>query len=138
MTRVRWSAVGHGMVVAAVVAVPAGIVAQLLPTGTGWAFVLFLVIVGALVAGGYVAGRAGPELALTHGALAGAATYLAIQAVGVVARLARGDTVSWASIPFIAMLSTGCGILGGFLADQAARRSSMPAPDTHATEEGDS
>lgn len=129
------AAVVRGMAVAAVVAVPVGVASQRLAPGSGWAVVAFAVIVVALVAGGFVAGRAGPRRALTHGALAGLGTYLAIQAVGVTARLIRGDSVTWSAIPFVAMLSTGCGILGGFLAEAVEHRR-RAVPDRPAPEEG--
>lgn len=147
MSAVRWAAVGRGVAMAAIVCVPAGLAQQPL-RGTGWSFGLFLVIVAGLVAGGYVAGRSGPELALTHGALAGLVTYLAVQAVGIGLRLAQGEALTWSSIPFLAILSTGCGVLGGFLADQAERRAATAPTDTRrdvrgtrndrtATEEGE-
>jgi putative membrane protein (TIGR04086 family) len=125
---VRWPAVGRGVVVAAFICVPAGLAQQPL-RGTNWSFGLFLVIVAGLAAGGFVAGRAGPELALTHGALAGLITYVAVQGVGIGLRLAQGEALTWSSIPLLAILSTGCGVLGGFLADQAERRAGARAAE---------
>lgn len=110
------SAILRGAGVAALVAVPAGIVQNLVGRDSGLALPLFLVILVGLGAGGYAAGRAAPGNLLVHGALAALAVYLVVQAVGVAARLARGEAVSWLSIPFFALFSLSCGMVGGYLA----------------------
>lgn len=131
------SAIARGVGTAAVITVPTGVVSQLLPARSAWAFVTFFVILVGLAVGGFVAGRAGPAMAMTHGALAGLLTYVAVQGVGVVTRLLRGEMVTWSSMPFLAMLATGCGVLGGYLADQSERRrATSAAADITTTEEG--
>jgi len=134
----RAGAIARGVGAAAVITVPTGVVSQLLPTRSAWAYVTFVVILIGLAVGGYVAGRAGPAMAMTHGAIAGLLTYVAVQGVGVVTRLARGEMVTWSSMPFLAMIATGCGVLGGFLADQGERRRATQATEEiRTTEEGD-
>ncbi len=138
MTSLRAGAIARGVGVAALITVPTGIVSQLLPTRSLWAYLTFVVVLVGLVVGGYVAGRAGPAMALTHGAIAGLVTYVAVQGVGVVTRLARGEMVTWSSMPFLAMMATGCGVLGGYLADQSERRrATATTADIRTTEEGD-
>jgi putative membrane protein (TIGR04086 family) len=101
---------------AAIVAVPAGIAQNLAGRGSALTFPLFLAILLGLGFGGYVAGREAPDRRLIHGALAALAVYVVVQGVGIVLRLARGDTVSWIGIPFIALLALSCGVVGGYLA----------------------
>ncbi|MFN8039209.1 MAG: hypothetical protein U0Q07_08375 [Acidimicrobiales bacterium] len=134
----RAGAIARGVGVAVAITVPTGVVSQLLPTRSAWAYVTFVVILVGLAVGGYVAGRAGPAMAMTHGAIAGLVTYLAVQGVGVITRLARGEMVTWSSIPFLAMIATGCGVLGGYLADNAERRRTAEGTEEiRTTEEGD-
>jgi len=74
-----------------------------------------------------VAGRDRPDRALVHGGLAALAVYVSVQTIGVVLRVARGATLSWASYPLIALLSVSCGIMGGYLAFRRAARVDDPS-----------
>lgn len=109
-------AVARGALVAAAVAVPAGIAQNLVGRGSSLSFALFVVTVLGLGAGGYVAAREALDRPLTTGGAAALAVYLAVQAIGVVLRLSRGEDVSWASIPLVALLSLSCGVIGGYVA----------------------
>ncbi len=116
-----------GALVALAVAVPVAILAQTLDqTGTveddsTWLIVAFVVIVAAMVAGGYAAASRRPDAPLTNGALAALSAYLLVQTVGAIRLLVVGDSVAWAAIPFFALLSTAAGTGGGLLADHRAR-----------------
>ena len=59
------SAIARGVGAAAVITVPTGVVSQLLPARSAWAFVTFFVILVGLAVGGFVAGRAGPATRAT-------------------------------------------------------------------------
>jgi putative membrane protein (TIGR04086 family) len=128
MSDLDLSAIAKGAGIAALIAVPAGIAQNLTERGSSLAFALFLVVVLALVAGGYVAGREQPDRALTHGGLAALALYLAVQLLGIVLRVARGDAVTWVSIPLIGLLSASCGVIGGYLAFRRSRRDPARTP----------
>jgi len=132
-------AIAKGAGVAAIIAVPAGIAQNLIDRGSSAAFGLFLVVVLALVAGGFVAGREQPDRALTHGGLAALALYAAVQLLGIVLRVARGETVTWVSIPLIALLSASCGVIGGYVAFRRARRADgdgTPSASTRGNADG--
>lgn len=110
------TAVARGALVAACIAVPAGIAQNMVGRGSSLSFALFLVTVFGLGAGGYVAGRQALDRALTTGGAAALAVYVVVQTIGVALRLARGEDVSWASIPLVALLSLSCGVIGGYVA----------------------
>lgn len=109
-------AIGRGAIITAVIAVPAGIAQNLIDRASSVSFALFLVVVLALGLGGWVAGRDEPTRALTHGGLAALTVYLAVQSLGIVLRLARGENVTWISIPLVALLAVSCGVIGGYVA----------------------
>jgi putative membrane protein (TIGR04086 family) len=117
-----------GALVALAIAVPAAILAQLLDeAGTvdddsSWLMVLFVVILGGLAAGGYVAAAHRPDAPLTNSALAALGAYAVVQLIGAVRLLASDDDVTWVAMPFFALLSAAAGMTGGLLADRRARR----------------
>ncbi len=120
-------AVAIGALVTLAVAVPAALLAQTLDaTGrveddSAWLLVLFLVIVGAMVAGGYAAAVRRPDAPLTNSALAALSAYVLVQSVGIIRLLASGDSVTWAALPVFALLSAASGMTGGLYADHRAR-----------------
>ncbi len=134
MNDLNLTAIAKGTGVAAVVAVPAGIAQNLIDRGSSAAFALFLVVVVALVVGGYVAGKDEPERALTHGGLAALALYVAVQLLGIVLRVARGEPVTWVSIPLIGLLSASCGVIGGYIAFRRSRRHESTDRDARAAD----
>ena len=78
---------------------------------------LYLVLLGGLVAGGRVAARRRPESPLTHGALAALAAYAALIVVITVIRLALGREVADpVSLVFNGLMAASAGIFGGYLA----------------------
>jgi putative membrane protein (TIGR04086 family) len=119
-------AVLAGAVLAAAVAAGAIVLAQAIKslTGTDANLVLYLVLLGGLVAGGRVAGRRQPGAPLTHGALAALAAYVALIVVITAIRLALGrDVADPVSLVFNGLMAASAGILGGYL---AVRRADAP------------
>ena len=122
------AAVLVGALVALAVAVPSAILAQTLDeAGTvdddsGWLLVLFLLIIGGMVAGGYVAAYNRPDAPLTNSALAALAAYTIVQTIGAIRLLVAGEPVTWFAIPFFALLSSASGMTGGLIADHRARK----------------
>jgi putative membrane protein (TIGR04086 family) len=124
--KVDRSAVLAGAVLAAAVAAGAIVLAQAIKslTGTDANLVLYLVLLGGLVAGGRVAGRRQPTAPLTHGALAAVAAYVALIVVITAIRLALGKEVADpVSLVFNGLMAASAGILGGYL---AVRRGGTP------------
>ena len=60
-------------------------------------------------------------------AAAGALAYAAVQLLGVMRRLASGETISWIAYPFLAMLMAIVAMFGGMYARRVVRRY---APDS--------
>ena len=122
----RAVAVGAGIALA--ICVPAAILAQVLDeVGTvdddsSWLLVLFAVILVGMGIGGHAAAVRRLDAPLTNGALAALAAYLLVQGIGAARLLASGDDVTWAAIPFFALLSAAAGMAGGLVADHRARR----------------
>lgn len=120
-------AVAAGAGIALAICVPAAILAQVLDdagtasSGSAWLVVLSGVIVAGMGIGGFAAGRRRLDAPLSNGALAALAAYLLVQAVGAVRLLASGDDVTWAAIPFFALLSIAAGVTGALVADRRAR-----------------
>jgi putative membrane protein (TIGR04086 family) len=109
-------AIGRGAGVAAAIALPAAIIQNLVAEGSSLRGLLFLVIAAAFGVGGWVAGRARPDRALTHGGLAGLAGYLGVLAITILIRLARGAGPALAGIPLALLIALSCGLLGGYVA----------------------
>lgn len=121
-------AVVTGAAVALAICVPAAILAQVLDeTGSvdddsSWLLVLFGVILVGMGLGGYVAANRRLDAPLTNSAVAALAAYLLVQTIGAVRLLATGETVTWAAIPFFALLAASAGMAGGLVAEHRSRR----------------
>jgi hypothetical protein len=112
----------RGTVTALVIVLPAGILNQLLvnsgdlePTSPG-AFLFWILILLGGAAGGWATIRLSPAAPLAYPAGAAALSYVIVQAIGVVRRLADGDDISWLAYPFLALFMATCGMLGGLFA----------------------
>jgi hypothetical protein len=124
-------ALREGAVVAAVVAVPAGVVGRVLsdrPNQPDWLWLLVVLVLAGLVAGAAVAAsRQDRGFPLTHGVVTAVGVFVAVQAVGILIRLLRGDSISWSRVTSSLLLSFMAGLVGGLLgsvllAQRAARR----------------
>ena len=124
-------ALREGALVAAVVAVPAGVVGRVLsdrPDQPDWLWVLVVVVLAGLVAGAAVAAsRQDRGFPLTHGVVTAVGVFVAVQTVGILIRLLRGDSISWSRVTSSLLLSLMAGMAGGllgsaFLSQRAARR----------------
>ena len=122
----RAVAIGAGIALA--ICVPAAILAQVLDEAgsvdddSSWLLVLFAVILVGMGVGGHAAAVRRLDAPLTNGAVAALAAYLLVQGIGAVRLLASGDDVTWAAIPFFALLSAAAGMAGGLVADHRARQ----------------
>lgn len=120
-------AVGAGMLVALAVGVPVAILAQTLDEkgsvddDSPWLIALFVVVLVAMAAGGYVAAQRRADAPLINSALAAVGAYLVVQVIAAIRLLANDDPVSWAAIPFFALLAAATGMSGGLVADHRAR-----------------
>ena len=117
-------AVALGAAVVLVVGVPVATIGSvLLDEGSNAAFPLAILTLGALVAGGYVAGSKRPDAPLIHGAVAAIAGFAVAQAVSVVLQLVQDEDVSVVAVAFNALLAANIGLFGGWL---ASRRAAQP------------
>lgn len=120
-------AVGMGTMVTLAIAVPAALLAQTLDeTGSvdddsPWLIALFAVIVAAMVLGGYVAAARRADAPLANSASAAVGAYVVVQVIAAIRMLVDGDAVSWAAMPFFALLAAAAGMAGGLVADHRAR-----------------
>ena len=120
------SAVLAGARLAIVVGAAAIVVAQVITSLTeGDAnLLLYLVLLGGLVAGGRVAALRQPLSPLTHGALAAIAAYVALIVVITAIRLALGKEVADPiSLVFNGLMAASAGMFGGYLAIRKVSRS---------------
>ncbi len=120
-------AVASGFFVAVVIALPVGIVAQILAdrdTERGPAQgALFLAVLVAFTLGGWVAAKPSRDTPQFHGAVAAFAAFVAIQAIGIVRRVLSGDDINLGSVVFNGLLAASCGLLGGLIARRGHERS---------------
>lgn len=118
------NAVWRGTLTALVLALPAGILNQFAARdgATLWTLVLWLVIMFGAASGGYAVRRLCPSARLHHAAAAGALAYVIVQSIGVVRRLASGETISWLAYPFLALLMASVAMLGGVYATRITGR----------------
>ena len=119
-------AVLAGARLAVVVAAAAIVVAQIITSLTeGDAnLLLYLVLLGGLVAGGRLAALRQPLTPLTHGALAAIAAYVALIVVITAIRLALDKEVADPiSLVFNGLMAASAGMFGGYLAIRKVSRS---------------
>ncbi|HEY2814233.1 MAG TPA: TIGR04086 family membrane protein [Acidimicrobiales bacterium] len=122
---IDWRAVVAGAIAALVLAVPAGVISAIVvsdDSGNG-VFVFYVVIIVAMLLGGFVAGSKRPDAPLTHGALAAAVAYAIAQTITVVVKLIDGtDVRSPAVYVFNLLLMASIGVVGGFIAERRNAR----------------
>jgi hypothetical protein len=124
--RVDAEAALRGGALSLVVLVPAAVVGAVAEDGSALTSLSLLAVLGGFALAGGAAGRlAERDLLLPTGAAAAGGAYLAVQAVGVVLRLGRGEPVSWIAFPFLAMLAASIGMGASWL---VGRRSEATEP----------
>lgn len=90
--------------------------------GSAAASLLFLAFLVVFAVGGSTAARRAEDHALAHGAAAAVLGWAAVQAVGTAGRLLRGEDVSWAALPALALLVATIGTVGGLIGLWLQRR----------------
>jgi hypothetical protein len=135
---VDWRAVVRGGFIALVVLVVISAVEAVLDHNikdfqdTGWIYPLFVGVLLGYGAGGWIAGRAAPDGALSNGALAGVAGFVAWIPLRIVIWLIRDDHTGLFTGHDPALrpgqlfghlvIAAGVGMLGGWAAGRMARR----------------
>ena len=121
-----------GALTAAAVAVPAGVIAQVLDDGddAGWLVtVLGLVVLGGLVLGAAIAARRQREgTPLTHGMVTAVGVFVVVQAAGVLRRTLSGDDVTWSRLLSNLLLSMLAGVAGGMIGSRLNDRDRLESP----------
>jgi hypothetical protein len=124
------SAIRAGGLLALVIAVP-------LWTAASWAQnagrsgLTLILTLGAL--GGFVIGAAAAAwsqrrgLPLAHGLVTAVGTYVLVQAVVSVYRLANGDSIDWFRVVFFVTVAAGAGMIGGFLGLRMRQTGMLPS-----------
>lgn len=109
-------AVGLGAAVVLAVAVPVATVGSaLLDEGSDAVLVLALLVLVAIGAGGWVAGRQASSSPLLHGAFAALAGFAVAQALSIALQVVGDDDVDVAAVAFNTLLAANAGLLGGWL-----------------------
>lgn len=112
-------AMWRGVVTALVVALPVAVFNQLLVSSgdiegdSPVVLLLWLLIFFGAAAGGWGVLRLCPQAALAHAAGAGAIAYVVVQTIGIVTRTIRGESLSWAAFPLLALMMATAAMLGG-------------------------
>ncbi len=129
--RAAWDrhALRDGISVAALGAVPFGVIGRLIVGEDGSRSVLalftFLVLIALLMGGAIAAWRQNVGRPLTHGIVTALVTFAAVQAVGIVRRVVGGDDIRWGRVVSTALLTlmvgTIGGLVGGFMQSRGAR-----------------
>lgn len=117
MVKIDQAAVLAGAKLAVIVAAASIVVAQTITSLTdGDAnLLLYLVLLGGLAAGGWVAGRRQPEAPLTHGALAALSAYVLLIVVITLIRVALDKEVADpVSLVFNGLMAASAGMFGGY------------------------
>ena len=118
-------AVLAGAGLAVLVAATAIIVAQAVTslTDRDANLLLYLVLLGGLATGGWMAASRQPTSPLTHGALAALAAYVILIVVITAIRLALGrDLADPVSLVFNGLMAASAGVMGGYVAAARPKR----------------
>lgn len=113
------AALRDGISVAALGALPFGVIGRLLvgDDGNGGVLALFtvLVLVALVLGAGVAAWRQRVGRPLSHGMATALATYAAVQAVGLARKVLTSSDIRWGLIVSSLLLSLMAGTLGGLL-----------------------
>lgn len=124
-----WPALRAGASVALVFAIPLTVVAAIVDSDSGALNALFFfgAMLGFVLGGGCAAWAQRAGTPLSHGVVSAGATYLIVQAVFIVFRLAGGDSVNWFSVFFTLGLVVTAGLFGGILGNRLQQRGFVPS-----------
>jgi putative membrane protein (TIGR04086 family) len=127
MPRLRVAAVGAGAALA--IAFPVALLAQIVDAladtdDPPWpVYLLVPVVLGAMVLGGWVAGRrtssARPWI---DGTLAAVLAIVVVLAIGVIRRAAADESIAWATVPATAAAAAILGATGGVIGGRSPGR----------------
>jgi len=140
------TALRRGASVALVFAVPFSIASRLVADraadtpespGSPWTSVLWLLaLAGFTLGAGVAAWTQTRALPFLHGMACAGSTYLAVQAVFVVVKLARGSEVRWLAVFFTFSAVLVAGVIGGALGSVLRKRGLLPPHERAAAHEG--
>ncbi len=126
----RWDvpALRAGGAICLVFAVPLTVIAAIVDSDSAGlnALLFFGAAFGFVVGGGSAAWVQRVGTPISHGMVAAAGSYLLAQAVFVVVRLVRGDSVDWFGVLFTLSLVLGAGLIGGVLGKRLLDRGLRP------------
>jgi hypothetical protein len=124
------SAIRAGGLLALVIAVPLWTAATW-AQGTGRSGLTLILTLGAL--GGFVFGAAAAAwaqrkgLPLAHGLVTAVGTYVLVQVVVSMYRLANGDSIDWFRVVFFVTVAAGAGMIGGLLGQRMRQTGMLPS-----------
>jgi hypothetical protein len=127
------SALRQGAGVSLVFAVPFSVGSRLLAdhdANSPWVSVLWLAALGGFALGAGIAAwvqRTG--FPLLHGLVCAGGTYIAAQAVFIVAKLLRSGSVSWLAVFFTFSIVLTAGLVGGGLGSALRKRGFVPTAE---------
>lgn len=136
------AALRQGGAVALVFAVPFSIASRLVADRSAdspWTSVLWLLaLAGFTLGAGVAAWTQSKALPFLHGMICAGGTYLAVQAVFVVVKLARGSEVRWLAVFFTFSAVLVAGVVGGALGSILRKRGLLPPHERAAAREAGS
>jgi hypothetical protein len=124
------SAIRAGALLSLIVAVPLWVAASW-AQGAGRSGLTLILTLGAL--GGFTFGAAGAAwsqrkgLPLAHGLVTSVGTYLLVQLVVSIYRVANGESINWFRILFFVTVAAGAGLIGGFLGMRMRQTGMVPS-----------
>jgi len=128
--RLDGRALRAGAGVALVVAVPFSIAARVVSDGdddsAAGPVLVLLALAGFVLGAGVAAWIQDRGLPLMHGIVCAIGTYVVAQAVFIIVRLVRGDSVSWLAALFNLTMVGVAGAIGGGLGSALSRRGFRP------------
>lgn len=121
-------AISRGLLVALAIVVPAYLALYAL-RDTGWVPLFRGMILVGFGVGGYAAATVSVRGPLTSGGLAALATFAVSRGAHIAERSAAGESVTWAGLPFEAMLSMSCGVFGAWVWLRRGSPGALRPPD---------
>lgn len=128
LAALRFDAIVRGGAVTALLCGPLAVANSLAQSGRqdpspAVGAIFSLLILMSAGAGGWVAGRSAPGRAVPNGAVAAAAGYLVVQAIGLLVAAVSGgvDGLALIGIVYLSLLMATCGMIGAAIANRQHR-----------------